>query len=82
MLSRWRLSGLWGGGCCYINNVSQADPVSMARLMWKILDEFLERNQDRVVWGGRLLSQQPACGGRPFPIRMRNIKDVMLRLSG
>ena len=30
----------------------------------------------------RLLSQQPACGGRPFPIRMSNIKDVMLRLSG
>ncbi len=49
---------------------------------WTILDALLERNQDRVVWGGRWLSQQPAWGGRPFPIRMRNIKDVMFRVSG
>ena len=33
----------------YIDSVSQADPVSMARLM-KGLDEFLERDQDRALF--------------------------------
>ena len=33
----------------YIDRVSQADPVSMTRLM-KGLDEFLERDQDRALF--------------------------------
>ena len=33
----------------YIDSVSQADPVSMTRLM-KGLDEFLERDQDRALF--------------------------------
>ena len=32
----------------YIDSVSQADPVSMTKLM-KGLDEFLERDQDRAL---------------------------------
>ena len=33
----------------YIDSVSQADPVSMTRLM-KGLDEFLEHDQDRALF--------------------------------
>ena len=33
----------------YIDSVSQAEPVSMKRLM-KGLDEFLERDQDRALF--------------------------------
>ena len=39
----------------YIDSVSQADPVSMTKLM-KGLDEFLERDQDRALFN---LAPQP-----------------------
>ena len=46
----------------YIDSVSQADPVSMARLM-KGLDEFLERDQDRALFN---LPPRPKDACRQF----------------
>ena len=41
----------------YVDCVSQADPASMTRLR-KGLDEFLERDQDRVLFGSIRVSQR------------------------
>ena len=46
----------------YIDSVSQADPVSMTRLM-KGLDEFLERDQDRALFN---LPPRPKDACRQF----------------
>ena len=47
----------------YIDSVSQADPVSMTRLM-KGLDEFLEHDQDRALFD---LAPGPKTPDAPSP---------------